>query len=173
MPKYRNDNADEKTIFAGGKPILYGYTEALDEYVYDPDLVLVSHYPPAASALDPKLSKIDILAEGDLTIASGATKKAGPFNMQAFDFGAARSFGLLVTGSSDHGDVGLTVNIHAARLETSGESWPFDPGAIVPISGEALTDVHRTFDLEQCDAIVFVLDSSGGGTTITEAQLII
>ncbi len=173
MPKYRNDNADQKTIFAGGKPIRYGEVEVLDQYVYDPDLVLVSHYPAATKALDPKLSKVDILIEDDLAIADGETKKAGPFNMQEFDFGQARSFGLLVKGSADHGGVELTANVHAARIETSGESWPFNPTALAPISGEALTDVHRTFDLEQCDAIVFVFDSSGGDTTITEAQLII
>ena len=172
MPKYRNDRSDEATIFAGGKPIVYGDTEVLDEYVYDPDLVLTSHYPAATEPLDPRLSKVDILAEADLTIADGETVKAGPFNMQEFDFGAARSFGLLLKGSSDHGGVELTVNVHAARAETSGESWPFDT-PIVPVSGEALTSVQRTFDLEQCDAIVFVFDSSGGGTTITEAQLII
>ena len=171
MPKYRNDRSDEKTIFAGGKPIRYGEVEVLDQYVYDPDLVLVSHIP-AAKFLDPKLSKVDILIEDDLTIADGETKTAGPFNMQEFDFGAARSFGLLVKGSADHGEVELTVNVLAARSDTSGESWPFDT-SVVPISGEALTTVHRTFDLEQCDAIVFKFDSAGGGTTITEAQLMI
>jgi hypothetical protein len=171
MPKYRNDNADEKTIFAAGKAIEYGQTEALDEYVYDPDLVLVSHYPAATQPLDPKLSKLDILAEGDLSIAAGEEKKAGPFNMQAFDFGAARSFGLLVEAGGP-GNAELTVNVHAARAETSGESWPFGT-AIVPISGEAPSAVYRTFDLEQCDAIVFVFDSQTNDTTITEAQLVI
>ena len=171
MPKYRNDNADQKTIFAAGKAIEYGQTEELDRYVYDPDLVLVSHIPHATRALDPLLSKIDILIEDDLTIAAGETKKAGPFNMQDFDFGAARSFGLLVKASGP-GNAELTVNVHAARAETSGESWPFET-TVVPISGEAPSAVHRTFDLEQCDAIVFVFDSQTNVTTITEAQLII
>ena len=171
MPKYRNDRTDEKTIFVGGKPIRYGEVEELDQYVYDPDLVLVSHVPHSARPLDPKLSKVDILIEDDLTIAAGAEKLAGPFNMQAMDFDAARSFGLLIEGGGP-GNAELTVEVLAARADTSGEYWPFET-SVVPISGEAPTSVYRTFDLEQVDAIVFRFSSAVNVSTITEAQLIV
>jgi len=171
MPKYRNDRADQATIFAGGKPIRYGEVEVLDQYVYDPDLVLTSHYPAATKPVDPKLSKLDILAEEDLTIAVGATKLAGPFGMQAMDFKAAKSFGLLIEAGGP-GNAELTVEVLASRAETSGEYWPFET-SVVPISGEAPTDFYRTFDLEQVDAIVFRFSSATNVSTITEAQLII
>ena len=171
MPKYRNDRADQKTIFAGGKPIRYGEVETIDQYVYDPDLVLVSHYPAATKALDPKQSKVDILIEDDLVIATGEVKTAGPFNMQAIDFKAARSFGLLVNAGGP-GNAELTVEVLASRAETSGEYWPFET-SVVPISGEAPTDFYRSFDLEQVDGIVFRFSSVTNTTTITEAQLIV
>ncbi len=172
MPKYRNDRTDEKTIFVGGKPIRYGEMEELDQYVYDPDLVLVSHVPTATKPLDPKMSKVDILIEDDLTIVSGAEKLAGPFNMQAIDFKAARSFGLLIETGAGPGDAELTVEVLAARADTSGEYWPFET-SVVPISGEAPGDCYRTFDLEQVDAIVFRFSSATNTTIITEAQLIV
>jgi hypothetical protein len=171
MPKYRNDNADQKTIFAGGRAFLYGYTEEIYEYVYDPDLTLVSHVPHATKALKGDGTKIDLLIEDDLTIGAGESKFAGPFNMQAIDFGAARSFGLLVKASGP-ANAELTVDVKAARLDTSGEYWPFET-PVVPISGEAPTDVHRTFDLEQCEAVVFEFASATAQTVITEAQLMI
>jgi len=168
MPRYRNDRSDQATLVARGKSILYGATEEVSHYVYDPDLTLVSHIPTAAP-IEPTESKLDVLIESDLTINDGQTKRAGPFNLELFDFEAARSFALLVKGT---GPVAaeLTVDVRACKANTSGEAWTFGT-PVVPISGEAITDFYREFDLEKCEAIVFDFSASGGNMVLTESVL--
>lgn len=169
MPKYRNDRSDQATMVVRGKSILYGYTEETTHYVYDPDLTLISHVP-TARAIEPTESKLDVLIEDDLTITDGTAKRAGPFNLEMFDFGAARSFGLKVAGT---GPVAaeLTVDVRGCKAEGSGEAWTFET-PIVPISGEAITDYDlRNFDLERTEAIVLDFSASGGDMTLTEAIL--
>jgi hypothetical protein len=169
MPKYRNDRADEATMVVRGKSILYGYTEEVTHYVYDPDLVLTSHVP-TARAIEPTESKLDVLIEDDLTIASGATKRCGPFNLEMFDFEAARSFGLKVAGTSGVAAL-LTVNVLGCKAEGSGEAFIFGT-PVVLISGEAITDFDlRNFDLERTEAIVLDFEAAVGDIAITEAVL--
>jgi hypothetical protein len=165
MPKYRNDRSDQMTIFAGGRSFLYGYTEEIDHYVYDPDLTLISHVP-TARAIRPTESKLDVLTEDDLTMTAG-TYRCGPFNLEMFDFEAARSFGLKVAGT---GAADLTVNVLGCKAEGSGEAFTFQ-STVVPISGEAITDYGlRNFDLERTEAIVLDFEA-GGDMTLTEAIL--
>jgi hypothetical protein len=167
MPKYRNDRADGATMVVRGKSILSGDTEEVTHYVYDPDLVLTSHVP-AARAIEPTESKLDVLIEDDLSIASGATKRCGPFNLEKFDFGAARSFGLKVAGTGA-GD--LTVNVLSCGYEGSGEALVFGT-PVVPFSGEAITDFDlRNFDLERTEAIVLDFEATSADIAITEAVL--
>ena len=168
MPKYRNDRSDQATMVVRGKSILYGYTEEVTHYVYDPDLVLISHVP-TARAIEPTESKLDVLIEDDLSIADGESKRCGPFNLEMFDFEAARSFALHVVNS---GVVAaeLTVDVRACKAESSGEVWPFST-PVVPISGEVPGDFYREFDLEKTEAIVLDFTASGGDMTITEAVL--
>ena len=169
MPKYRNDRADEATMVVRGKSILYGYTEEVTHYVYDPDLVLISHVP-TARAIEPTESKLDVLIEDDLSIADGATKRCGPFNLEKFDFEAARSFSLLVSGTGPAA-AELTVDVRACRAEGSGEVDTFET-PVVPISGEAITGFSlRSFDLERVEAFVLDFTASGGDMAITEAVL--
>ena len=168
MPKYRNDRADEATMVVRGKSILYGYTEEVTHYVYDPDLVLTSHVP-TARAIEPTESKLDVLIEDDLSIASGATKRCGPFNLEMFDFGAARSFALMVK-STGLAAAELTVDVRPCKGEGSGEVYPYQT-PIVTISGEAPSDFYREFDLEKAEAFVLDFTATSGDVAITEAVL--
>lgn len=168
MPKYRNDRSDQSTIFAGGKSFLYGATEEIDHYVYDPDLVLVSHVP-TARAIRPTESKLDVLIENDLTINDGQVKRAGPFNLEMFDFEEKRSFALLVKGTGPAA-AELTVDVRACRASGSGEAWPFTT-TVVPVSGEAITDFYREFTVEKTEAIVLDFSASGGNMVLSETVL--
>ncbi len=169
MPKYRNDRADEATMVVRGKSILYGYTEEVTHYVYDPDLVLTSHVP-AAWAIEPTESKLYVLIEDHLSIAAGAAKRCGPFNLEKFDFEAARSFSLKVAGTGGAGSL-LTVNVLSCKAEGSGEVSVFGT-PIVLFSGEAITDFDlRSFDLERTEAIVLDFEAAGTDMAITEAVL--
>jgi hypothetical protein len=169
MPKYRNDRADKATMVVRGKSILYGYTEEVTHYVYDPDLVLVSHVP-TARAIEPTESKLDVLIEDDLSIAAGAAKRCGPFNLEMFDFEAARSFSLKVTGTGG-GAALLTVNVLGCKAEGSGESFLFGT-PIILFSGEVITDLPlKSFDLERTEAIVIDFEAAGQDIAITEAVL--
>ena len=166
MPKYRNDRSDQATMVVRGKSILYGATEEVTHYVYDPDLVLTSHVP-TARAIEPTESKLVVLTEDDMSMTGGQSYRCGPFNLEMFDFEAARSFGLKVAGT---GAADLTVNVLGCKAEGSGEAFVFGT-PVVPITGEAITDFSlRNFDLERTEAIVIDFEPAGD-MTLTEAIL--